>query len=298
MAETPFPRRLRHLLEYLLARALFALFGALSLDRASDLGGCLGRNVGPRLSISERARRNLRRAFPDLDADGIEGIVRGMWDNLGRVIAEYPHLSEFRLYDGDGRVEVIGAEYVDHLRDDGVAGIFFAAHLGNWELHSLGATQRGVPLIHIYRAANNPYVDRLIGRFREAIGGTYHPKSAAAARELLGAIKRGEHLGMLVDQKYNEGIPVPFFGREAMTASALAEFAFRFNIPIVPARVERIHGARFRVTILAPMELAETGDRAADVGAAMRRVNALFEDWIRERPEQWLWLHRRWPKED
>ena len=295
MAEPGAGRRARYGLEYVLARVLFALFGALSLDRASALGGWIGRNVGPRLAITDRARANLRHAFPDLDAAGIERVARGMWDNLGRVVAEYSHLGDFHVYEDD-RVEVIGVDHAERLRDDGIGGIFFGAHLANWELPSLAASQRGLPLVQIYRAANNPHVDRLIARAREAVGGERLAKSPAGARELLKALRRGEHVALLVDQKFNEGIAVPFFGRDAMTAPAPAELALRFQVPLVPVRVERLDGARFRVTVYPPMTLSDTGDRAADVLDAMTRINALFEDWIRERPEQWLWLHRRWPK--
>jgi KDO2-lipid IV(A) lauroyltransferase len=291
-------RRLRYLLEYALARLAFAVFGALPLDAASALGGRLGRLIGPRLALSRRARDNLVLAMPELSRAEHESVVAAMWEHLGRVLAEYPHLGALRLYDGDGRVEVIGAEHVDALRDDGIGGIFFSGHIGNWEIASLGATQRGMPVVHVYRTANNPRIDRLIRRARAPIGGEHHPKSARGMRALVGALRRGEHLGMLVDQKYNEGIAVPFFGREAMTAPALAELALRYRVPVVPVRVERLAGARFRLTVLPPLDLPDSGDREADVRAAMRRVNALFEEWIRARPEQWLWLHRRWPDDD
>lgn len=101
---------------------------------------------------------------------------------------------------------------------------------------------------------------------------------------------------MLVDQKMNDGIVVPFLGQDAMTAPALAQFALRYDCPVIPARVERLDGARFRITVLPPIPLARTGDRQTDIFNAMVQVNGLLEQWIRERPEQWLWLHRRWPK--
>ena len=277
------------------ARLALALFGALPIDRASALGGWLGRTIGPRAGISRVAARNLARAFPEMSDAEVDAVIRGMWDNLGRVAAEYPHLGELDIHAGDGRIEVIGAHHVDRLRDDGVGGIFFAAHLGNWEIPSLGATQNGVPLTHIYRAANNPYFEPILQRLRAPIGGTHHAKGAAGGRQLVRGLSRGEHLGMLVDQKLNDGIPVPFFGRDAMTAPALAQLALKYRCPVVPARVERLIGARFRLTIHSPMALPDSGDRAADVAETMRRVNALLEDWIRARPEQWLWLHRRWP---
>ncbi len=277
------------------ARLALALFGALPIDRASALGGWLGRAIGPHTGISRVAARNLRRAFPEMSDAEVAAVIRGMWDNLGRVAAEYPHLGEIDVYADDSRIEVVGAHYVDRLRDDGVGGIFFAAHLGNWEIPSLGATQNGVPLTHIYRAANNPYVEPIIQRLRAPIGGTHHPKGSAGARELVRGLSRGEHLAMLVDQKFNDGIAVPFFGRDAMTAPALAQLALKYRCPVVPARLERLGGARFRLTFQPPMDLPDTGDRVADVAETMRRVNAIIEDWIRARPEQWLWLHRRWP---
>lgn len=290
-------RRAAYIVEAAAAWLACALFRALPLDLASALGGRLGRLIGPLSGVSRIAARNLARAFPEKSAAEIDAILRGMWDNLGRVAAEYPHLGAFDLYGGDGRVEVIGSEYVDQLRDDGEGGIFISAHLGNWEIASLGATQRGVPLTHIYRSANNPYVERLLRRLRAPIGGHHFPKGAVGAKELIRALRKGEHLGMLVDQKLNDGIPVPFFGREAMTAPAVAELALLFRCPVVPARVERLAGARFRLTIYPPLAFPETGERRADVAEAMRRINALFEDWIRARPEQWLWVHRRWPDE-
>lgn len=277
------------------AFVLFALFGLLPLDAASALGGLLGRAIGPFLPHSRLAARNLTRAMPELRREEVKRVVRGMWDNLGRVVAEYPHLHRIACYDGS-RVEVVGAEGIDLIRDDHKGAIFFSGHLGNWEISSLAATQRGMPIIHIYRAPNNPIVDRLIFKFRaRAITGEHFPKGTEGGRQIMRHLAKGRHLGMLVDQKLNEGIPAPFFGRDAMTMTALAAFALKFLVPIVPVRVERLKGARFRITVLPPMEVADTGEREADIARVMGDVNALLEGWIRERPEQWLWVHRRWP---
>lgn len=267
----------------------------LPINMASGLGGWLGRILGPHLSVSSRAVRNLTDAFPEKSKAEIAAIVRAMWDNLGRVAAEYPHLSEINVYDPGGRVEVTGAEYVDLLRDDGDAGIFFSGHIANWEIVSLGATQRDLPLDRVYREANNRLVEWLYQHGRAAVEGALIPKGAAGARVLLRSLKDKRHLAMLVDQKMNDGIPVPFFGRDAMTAPALAELALRYDCPVVPARVVRLKGARFQLKIFPPLELIRTGDHKADVAANMAQVNALLEQWIRETPEQWLWLHNRWP---
>ena len=274
------------------------LFRLLSVDTASAFGGVLARIVGPRLSVSQYARRNLKIAFPEYSLEETEKTVRMMWDNLGRVFAEYAHLDQFKCYESGGRVEVIGTEYLDDIRERGTGALFFSAHLGNWEIAPIGANQRGLSLLQIYRPANNVAVDGLIARARKSVGGTFQPKGRRGAREASAALARGEYVAMLVDQKLGEGIAVPFFGRPAMTAPALASLALRHRCPIVPARVERLIGATFRLTVYAPMELPNSGNRGDDSKAIMADVNKTIEAWVRSRPDQWLWLHRRGPDSD
>jgi KDO2-lipid IV(A) lauroyltransferase len=134
----------------------------------------------------------------------------------------------------------------------------------------------------------------MIARFR-GDRGEFIPKGAMAARRAIAVLRRGTHLGLLADQKVNDGIPVPFFGRSAMTAPALAVPALRFDCDVLPLRVERLDGARFRVTVFSPLPLPPSSDPHVDAAALMAGVNAILEAWIRDRPEQWLWLHQRWP---
>ena len=276
------------------AALLAAGFGLLPLDAASAFGGWLARRIGPALGISKRARLNLAAAMPDRTPSDREAIIRGMWDNLGRVAGEYPHLRRVRVFEPGGRVETRGFEHVDRARAAGSRMIFFAGHLANWEIAALAAGQYGIDIAQIYRAANNPLVDRLVTRLRGELGELI-PKGAFGSRRAVAALRRGGHLSMLVDQKLNDGIAVPFFGRPAMTAPALALLALHYDCTVLPVRVERLSGARFRLTIYPPLQSPRSGNRGTDVLALMTAVNATLEGWIRERPEQWFWLHRRWP---
>jgi len=276
------------------AALCFGVFGLLPLDWASAIGGALARAIGPRLGVSKRARLNLGRALPGLSKAEIAPIIAGMWDNLGRVAAEYPHLRRIRIFEPGGRVETQGFENMDQAVAAGRRMIIFSGHLANWEIGMLAAVQYGADVAQIYRAANNPLIDRMIIRFR-SIGGELIPKGTVAARRAIAVLRRNAHLTMLADQKMNDGIPVPFFGRPAMTASALAVLALRFDCDVLPARVERLGGARFRLTVFPPLPLPRSGDNHADVAALMTKVNQILEGWIRDRPEQWFWLHRRWP---
>jgi KDO2-lipid IV(A) lauroyltransferase len=217
-----------------------------------------------------------------------------MWDNLGRVAAEYPHLREIRVFEPGGRVETHGFEHMDRAVAAGRRMIIFSGHIANWEIGMLAAVQCGVSVAQIYRAANNPLVDRMITRFR-GHAGELIPKGAVGARRAIAMLRRGGHLTMLADQKMNDGIPVAFFGRPAMTSSALASLALRFACDVLPARVERLNGAHFRLTVCPPLALPRSGDHHADVAALIAGVNETLEAWVRDRPEQWFWLHRRWP---
>ncbi|MDO8607764.1 MAG: lauroyl acyltransferase [Phaeospirillum sp.] len=285
-------KRFRQRLEYFAARAIWGLFGLLPVDAASALGGWLARTAGPLLRANRIARRNLTRAFPDKSAAEIESIMRGMWDNIGRVAGEFPHLEQISTE----RVELIGGENIDLLRDDGQAGIFISGHVGNWELNGAVAVARGLPLHLVYRAANNPWVEDLYRKGRKSAAVALIQKGSEGARQALIVLKKGGHLGMLVDQKMNDGVPIPFFGRDAMTAPAMAQFTTKFKCPLVPARVERLNGVNFRVTIYPPMEFPHTGDPHDDNRLLLIRINAQLEEWVRERPDQWLWVHRRWPE--
>ena len=287
-------RRGKFLLEalgFLLAVGILRLF---SPEGASNLGGFLGRTIGPRLGITRRARQNLRLAFPEKTPAEIESIVRGMWDNLGRVAAEYPHLGRIAAADSD-RVELVNIDDVRALPKGPTAGILVSAHLANWEILPVVAARTGIDMMGVVREPNNPYVRPLLERLRGIAGGTRTDKGTRGAREAIQVLRNNRVLAMLIDQKMNTGISLPFFGAEAMTLVAPAQLALRFRCPLVPIRVERLGPARFRVEAQPALVLPETTDRDAAVAQVMTELNRILENWIRERPEQWLWLHRRWP---
>ncbi len=275
--------------------AIMTLFGLLPVDRASAIGGWIGRTIGPRLGISRRALRNLRRAMPANSEAENRRIVHGMWDNLGRSVAELPHLEAISAV-GSERVEIVNGEHAAALCEAGQPVILFGGHFANWEVGSSTIHRLlGPSLLSVFRASNNPWADRVLRRrmtARRAVA-----KGADGGRDVLRHLRRGGHIGMLVDQKMNDGIAVPFFGHDAMTAPAIARLALRFNCPIVPVRIERLNGTRFRFTVLPPLTLNGTRDTADNVRTTLARITAVIEEWIVARPEQWLWLHRRWPRE-
>jgi len=270
---------------------LYEFFRVLPVDTASAFAGWLGRMIGRRLGITRRAERNLERALPELDAAARTAIVEEMWDNLGRTVGELPHLARIV----SARLELAGEEHILPARDPEKPCIVISGHFANWETLPPVSARIGVPCVPVYRAANNPLVDRMLRRARGLEESDVAPKGREGARRAVAALREGRSLGMLLDQKMNDGIAVPFFGRDAMTATAAAQLSRKYGTPMVPARIERLEGCRFRITFLPAISLENSGDPGRDIETAMRSVNMLFEGWIRERPSQWLWLHSRWP---
>jgi KDO2-lipid IV(A) lauroyltransferase len=257
------------------------------------------RAVGPHLRASKTADANLRWALPELNKAGRAALIRGVWDNLGRTAAELPHVASLKCCGRGPGWELSGGDHLRRVLADGGPAIFFSAHLANWELVGPVAAACGVHMAGFYRAASNPISDAVIlGLRRDARDGADVPmfaKGAAGGREALAHLAGGGFLGVMMDQKMNDGIAVDFFGRPAMTAPALARFALRFDCPVIPIYVERLGPARFRVVCEAPLPPPAASDRSLYIHDMTQTVNRTMERWIRAQPQSWLWLHRRWP---
>jgi Kdo2-lipid IVA lauroyltransferase/acyltransferase len=293
--------KLLHRLEAAGARVGLALLRALSPAAAAGFAGWTTRTIGPCLPVSRVADINLRLALPELDGRARHRVIRDMWWSLGCTVGELPHLVSLRLTPSGPGWEIEGEEILRELAARGGPAIFFSGHIGNWESLLPVAAACGIRIAGMYRAAGNPAVDAMINSIRRAaMGGevTLLPKGAVGARGALAHLTKGGFLAILADQKMNDGISVPLFGRPAMTAPALAALALRFRCPVIPAHVERLGPARLRVIVEPPLALPTTGNRATDVQMLTGMVNTYLERWIRARPDGWLWLHRRYAKEE
>jgi len=268
----------------------------LGVDAASAFGGWLGRTVGPLSGAHKVATRNLKLAFPDKDEAWRAAMLQAQWDGLGRTFAEFPLMD--RILPSTGRVEVVNQERLFQIAADKVPVVFVSGHLSNWEVMPAAIVDSGVVCEMTYRAANNPYVDERIkaSRFRYGVR-LFAPKGGDGARELLEGMKQGKSVALMNDQKFNTGVEGLFFGHPVRTAPGPSRLAIRFGTVLQPMSVQRVKGARFRAVVHDPIQLPNTGDRTADIEAGVKLVNAFMEERIRERPEEWFWVHRRWPNE-
>ena len=287
--------------EALIVRSLLGGLRLLSPAAASTLGGTVARLIGPLLPVSRVADQNLRMALPMMNQAQRKQTVRDCWENLGQTVAEFPHVGRLKqdTLCGPGW-SVEGREHLEAARAAGRPIIFFSGHIGNWELMPPVVARFGMPFASFYRAASNPIVDSIIHALRrEAMGADVpmFPKGSKGARAALRHLSKGGNLGVLGDQKMNDGIEAQLFGRPAMTASATAVFALRHNALIVTGYVRRDGPARLVLVVDEPIDFRPTDDRQADVLALTQRLNDRLEEWIRQAPGSWLWLHRRWNKE-
>lgn len=260
-------------------------------QKASGFLGWLAQTVGTRMAMNRKAVRHLQAAFPISDQTAKE-IAAKHWNNLGRVMAEFPHLQAL----AQNHVTFKGTEHLEALKQDGHCGVLFGAHLGNWEVIPHALLHHFDLAMHpVYRAPNNPLVDRKLHQYRSPDGRLIpFSKSRQGMIGMVKALKGGEHLGMLIDQKYNEGLAADFFGMRAMTGTAFIELAQKFECPLVPIRcIRREDGEGFIIEAFPPVPVENRSREEI-----LSECHSLLEHWIREYPSQWLWIHRRWKMED
>ena len=274
-------------------------------DTMGNVAGRFMRTVGPLLPENRIGRANLTAAFPEKSAAEIDTILRGVWDNLGRIAAEFAHLD--RLSDFDPwhperptRVEARQADLDRFFKvlEQQKPAIVFGAHFGNWELPAVCAAACKLKTAVLYRRPNNPAIDKWLHDTRAAAMGTLIPTGLDAPMKLADALERGVHVGMLVDQYYSRGVDVTFFGRRTKANPLLARLARHFDCPIHGLRVVRLPGHRFRAELTERVEPVRDPEGQVDIAGTTQAVTSVIEGWIREYPEQWLWLHRRWRPED
>lgn len=297
-------RRFKALLDAAVGAGAVGLLGSVKRfdrKRTANFAGAAMRRIGPLFKEHRLARQNLRAAYPEKSDAEIEQILAGVWDNLGRIAVEFAHLDEFCV-DGVGRqtADVITStpEATEHYRrmlDRGKPMLGFAAHLANWELPAVVAKVRVEHSAVLYRRPNLRPVSDIIVKLREPLMGELVPTGLDAPLKLARLLQSGTHVGMLVDQHFTKGVEVTFFGRRCLANPLIALLARQTESPIHGLRVVRKpDGNSFWVDITDPIEPARDADGRIDIKGTMQAITSIVEGWVREHPEQWLWLHHRW----
>ena len=297
-------RRFKHLLDKTAGALTVGLLGAIrhtDRRRMANFAGALMRKIGPLFKEHRIGREQLRAAFPEKSDAEIEAILGGVWDNLGRIAVEFAHLDDFCV-EGFGRPtpDVItyppeSKERYDWITKSGKATIGFAAHLANWELPGVGAKLIGAKSAVLYRRPNIGAVNDVIVKLREPLMGELIPTGLDAPVRLARLLQSGIHVGMLADQHYSKGVEVTFFGRRCLANPLIAMLARQTELPIYGMRVVRKEdGNSFWGEVSDPVEPVRDAGGRVDIKGTTQAITTVIEGWIRQYPEQWLWLHRRW----
>ena len=256
------------------------------------------RVVGPLLPRHQVALNNLRKAYPEKDEAWVKQTAIEMWENMGRLFAEYVFLDKIFDFDPDakepGLVEVDGIDIFIKLREEKKPHIFFTAHTGNFELLPICAATFDLNVTALFRPPNNPYIAKQVLRARRTKMGHLVPSKAGAAWSLAAKLSEGDNVGMLVDQKFRRGIPGTFFNRPVRTNPLLIKLARQYDCDVYPARCIRLKGGRYRLELYNHMDLPRDEAGNIDVNASAQKLNDVVEAWVREYPGQWMWFHKRW----
>lgn len=291
----PLGRRIRYALQAAPLFGLLRLARAFDVDRASELGGSVGRRLAAPLLRRPSTLATIRIAFPGLDAAGAVALVDGMAENLGRTVAETAHLEKFMGAEGRRRFAFEGLDHLESARRRGRPLLVISGHFGNWEVIFPAMHHAGIAAAGITRRPNNPYLADWFADNRTRLGfDQQYPKGSDGTRQMLLRLRQGGDVAMLVDQHLAQGIPAPLFGQPAMTVHTPAILALRHGVTILPLAVRREpEGARFRAIFYPPLTPPGSGNEASDTLALTTALNAFVEAEVRARPSEWLWMHQR-----
>ncbi len=296
--------RIESLFDKVVGALTVGLLGAIKHTdrrRMANLAGALMRRIGPLFKEHRIGREQLRLAFPEKSDAEIETILGGVWDNLGRFAVEVAHFDEFCVA-GFGKTARDAITYAPESKEryerimaNAKPTLAFAAHLANWELPAVSTTLLGARTAVLYRRPNIAAVDDVIVKLRTPLMGELVPTGLDAPVRLARLLQSGVHVGMLADQHYTRGVEVAFFGRPCRANPLIAMLARQTECPIHGTRVVRLaDGNSFWGEVTDEVKPARDAEGRVDIRGTMQAITGVIEGWIREHPEQWLWLHRRW----
>jgi KDO2-lipid IV(A) lauroyltransferase len=277
---------------------LLKLVRLIPVKHASRIFEGFSRWLGPKIWRHKVVMENLEIAYPEKSLEERKQLASNSWAQMGRTLLEYVYLDEIFDLQVEGveseRIEIRGTEQFLKLRDDGLPAILFTGHIANFELLPMVAAKFGLQIRSLFRKPNSKFAASQVADSRRQLGENMIASGAGASFQLMSALERNEHIGVLVDQKFRRGIKVPFFGKDAPTNTLLAKLARRYDCPVHGARTIRLPDGRFRLEITDELVLPRDEDGDIDIRGTTELVTSIIEDWVREYPEQWLWMHRRW----
>ena len=284
-------KSLKYFIQFLIIFILFLLFKLLGLKFASYTSGKIISFIGPFFRSKNLIKSNILKALPNLNKNEIKDISKMMWNNYGRILAEYMFIKKFRMSEIESNIEIIGQNKLDAIKENNEPVIFISGHFNNFELMAMHLEKSGINLAAIYRPLNNKFLNLIMEKIRKKyICKNQIKKGISGTKQLLSFFKSKTSIALMIDQRVSQGVRSNFFHHEAFTTTIPAQFVKKFKCKIVPIYIERTQGVNFTITIHDPLEYSST----ESVESITLGLNILLEKMILRNPEQWIWSHNRW----
>ena len=289
-------KTIKYFFEFIIVITLFFIFKIIGLKNASNLGGMIGRFFGPLFRSKSITKKNIKIGLGEISKESEKEIINGMWSNIGRTFAEYVFLKDFKFNKINyNHVEIIGTKYLDEIKKNNQSVIFFSGHFANFELMALELDKFGIKCAAIYRPLNNFFLNPVMEYLRmKYICPNQIPKGRMGMREIIGKMKNGYSIALMVDQRVSEGPREIFFNKPAHTTTIPAQLALKYDSKLVPISLERKEGIKFIMTIHEPYKVKKTGSEDQDAKNITIKINQILEKMIIKNPKQWIWSHDRW----
>ena len=287
---------IKYFFEFIIVISLFCLFKLVGIKNASNIGSILGESLGPFFRSKKIIKENLKTALGNISENKQKEIIKGMWSNIGRTFAEYVFLKDFKFNKvKNGHIKINGTKYLDQIKKLGKPVIFYSGHFANFELMAMELDKSGIKTAAIYRPLNNFFLNPLMEYLRiKYICPTQIPKGRMGMREIIGRIKDGYSIALMMDQRVTEGQKISFFSKPAFTTTIPAQLALKYNCELVPVFLKRIDNINFEMTISSPYKIDKTGNNEQDTKNIILKINQNLEKMVILNPNQWIWSHNRW----
>jgi len=287
---------IKYFFEFVTIISLFCIFKIIGLKNASNLGSVLGRFIGPLFRSKHITKQNIKTGLGEMDEKRESEIINDMWSNIGRTFAEYVFLKDFKFNRTNfNHMKIYGANRLDEIKKNNEPAIFYSGHFANFELMAMELEKSGIKCAAIYRPLNNFFLNPIMEYLRmKYICPNQIPKGRMSMREIIGKVKDGYSIALMVDQRVSEGPRTLFFNKPAHTTTIPAQLALKYNCKLVPISLERKEGPNFEMTIHEPYKIKKTGNDEDDIKDITIKINQTLEKMIIKNPSQWIWSHNRW----
>ena len=282
---------IKYFFQFILIKLFFLIFKLIGYKNASNLGGVIGSKIGPIFKSKKIIKNNLKNCFLDSDDHQINNIINKMWENYGRIFAEYMFIKDFRSAKLEKNLKINGIEYLDEIKKNQKPVVFVSGHFNNFELMAMQIEKSGINLAAVYRPLNNIFLNKTMEKIRKNfICKNQIKKGISGLREILTFFKKNTSVAIMIDQRVTEGIKCNLFTKPAYTTTIPAQLINKFNCPVVPVYIERKNKINFEITINKPIYF----EKNDDLEKITKNLNVWLEKMISKNPEQWIWTHNRW----